>query len=101
MKLISEETIPCAKDVIRIAMDDGSSVEMIYYIDASGDVMDKTCKDLESGEYVEDPDIIESIERFILDMTVEKFNDIESMKLLKGSGASSEKKYKPILTILN
>lgn len=82
-------------------MDDGSSVEMIYYIDASGEVMDKTCKDLESGEYLEDPDVIQSIENFILDITIEKFNDMEPMKLLKGNGTSSEKKYKPVLTILN
>lgn len=101
MKLIKEETFNCTKEVNRVKMDDGSTIEMIYYISENGEVLDTVCRYADSDEYISDMGIVELVEEFLRNVYAIRHGGTPEMHIEEGRdensflGAFNKRKNRP------
>jgi hypothetical protein len=68
MKLIKEEVVNCTKEISQVKLDDGQTIEMIYYISDEGLVLDTVCRCVDTDEYLTDISTVELVEEFLRNM---------------------------------
>jgi len=83
MRLIKEEIINCVKEISQVKLDDGQTIEMIYYVTEEGQVTDTVCRCVDTNEYVTDIATVELVEEFLRNMYAIRHGGMPEMHLEK------------------